>query len=137
MNDPSLFFSHMQEYDKVLRIKGNRPGYIRLNSNDPYENQEWVFINLRIAMAHLLFSNKAAAYPLLNHITEQAALNNNIIPEMYSNKLQLDKVTPNFMNGNIWCNCIRDKGDQYIGTIPMVGYGSGAYLLTLFTYYEK
>ncbi len=58
INDKKLFLSHMDEYDKVLRIKGDRPGYIRLNSADPYENQEWVFINLRIALAHLLFGRK-------------------------------------------------------------------------------
>lgn len=137
LKDKKLFLTHMQEYDKDLRIKGERPGYIRLISADPYENQEWVFINLRIALAHLSFGNKAAAYPLLNFVTQQASVNNNAIPEMYSNKLQMDKVTGNFLPDNIWCNCIRDKGNQYIGTIPMVGFGSAAYILTLFAYYEK
>jgi len=137
INDKKLFLSHMDEYDKVLRIKGNRPGYIRLNSTDPYENQEWVYISLRIANAHLLFGEKNEAAKLLNFVTEQAAVNNNTIPEMYSNKLQMDKVTDDFKSSNIWCNCIRDKDDQYIGTIPMVGYGSAAYILTLFAYYTK
>ncbi len=137
MDNKQLFLSHNEECDKVLRIKGERPGYIRLESSDPYENQEWVFINLRIAMAHLLFKNKAEAFRLLNFVTEQAAANNNLIPEMYSNKLQMDKVTKNFYDANVWCNCIRDKGDQYIGTIPMVGYGAGAYVLSLFGYYGK
>jgi GH15 family glucan-1,4-alpha-glucosidase len=137
MNDKKLFLSHMTEYDKVLRIKGNRPGYIRLNSDDPYENQEWVFINLRIALAHILFGEKSEAAELLNYVTEQAAVNNNVIPEMYSNKLQMDKVTDNYKPNNIWCNCIRDKDNQYIGTIPMVGYGSATYILTLFAYYAE
>jgi GH15 family glucan-1,4-alpha-glucosidase len=137
INDKKLFLSQMDEYDKVLRIKGNRPGYIRLNSSDPYENQEWVFINLRIALAHILFCEKSDAAKLLNFVTEQAAVNNNTIPEMYSNKLQMDKVTDDFESFNIWCNCIRDKDDHYIGTIPMVGYGSAAYILTLYAYYAK
>jgi GH15 family glucan-1,4-alpha-glucosidase len=137
INDKKLFLSHMNEYDKVLRIKGIRPGYIRLNSTDPYENQEWVYINLRIANAHLLFGEKGEAAKLLNFVTEQAAVNNNTIPEMYSNKLQMDKVTNDFKSNDIWCNCIRDKDDQYIGTVPMVGYGSAAYILTLFAYYNK
>ena len=137
INDKKLFLSHMEEYDKVLRIKGNRPGYIRLNSTDPYENQEWVFINLRIALAYILFCEKSDAAKLLNFVTEQAAVNNNTIPEMYSNKLQLDKVTDDFESFNSWCNCIRDKDDHYIGTIPMVGYGSAAYILTLYAYYAK
>ena len=137
MHDKKLFLSHMEEYDKALRIKGTRPGYIRLISADPYENQEWVFINLRIAQAHLLFGQKKEAFQLLNFVTGQAVVNNNTVPEMYSNKLQMEKVTASFLNNNIWCNCIRDKGDQYIGTIPMVGYGSAAYIITLYAYYNK
>ncbi len=137
MNDKKLFLSNMNEYDNVLRIKGERPGYIRLNSNDPYENQEWVFIDLRIALAHLLFGEKAKAFKLINFVTEQAAVNYNTIPEMYSNKLQLEKVTDNFKSFDVWCNCLRDKGNQYIGAIPMIGYGSGAYILTILAYYSK
>ncbi len=137
MNDKKMFLTHMNEYDKVLRIKGDRPGYIRLNTADPYENQEWVFINLRIANAYLLFGDKNNAHKLLNFITEQASLNFNTIPEMISNKLQMDKVTDNFKSNNIWCNCIRNVGNQYIGTIPMVGYGSAAYIITLYAYYSK
>jgi len=137
ITNKKLFLSNMDEYDKVMRIKGERPGYIRLISADPYENQEWVFINLRIAQAHLLFGNKPDAGKLLNFVTEQAAINYNTIPEMYSNKLQMDKVTKEFMGNNFWCNCIRDKDDQYIGTIPMVGYGSAAYILTLYSFYDK
>lgn len=137
ITEKKLFLSHMEEYDKVLRIKGNRPGYIRLSSADPYENQEWVFINLRIALAHLLFGQKSKAAELLNYLTEQASVNNNIIPEMLSNKVQSDKVTEYFKSHDIWCNCIRVKDDLYIGAIPMVGYGSGAYVLTLLAYYGK
>jgi len=137
MTDKQLFLSHMAECDKVLRIKGNRLGYIRLNTTDPYENQEWAFINLRIARAWLLFGEKKEAAKLLDYVTEQAAVNNNTISEMYSNKLQMDKVTDNYKQNNFWCNCIRDKDDQYIGTIPMVGYGSATYILTLFAFYAN
>ncbi|MDD4990629.1 MAG: hypothetical protein PHR83_00225 [Paludibacter sp.] len=137
MTDKQLFLSHMAECDKVLRIKGNRPGYIRLNTADPYENQEWAFINLRIARAWLLFDEKKETAKLLNYVTEQAAVNNNTVSEMYSNKLQMDKVTDNYKQNNFWCNCIRDKDNQYIGTIPMVGYGSATYILTLFAFYTN
>jgi hypothetical protein len=47
----------------------------------------------------------------------------------------MDKVTDNFRQNDIWCNCIRSKDDQYIGTVPMVGYGSATYILSLFAYY--
>jgi len=135
LNDKQLFLSHMKEYDSILRIRGERPGYIRLNTADPYENQEWAFINLRIANAWLLFGGKAVAAEFLDYVTSQAAVNYNTVPEMYSNKLQMDKVTDNFRKNDIWCNCIRSKDDQYIGTVPMVGYGSATYILTLFAYY--
>jgi GH15 family glucan-1,4-alpha-glucosidase len=137
MRDKSLFLSHMAEYDIYMRIQGARPGYIRLNTVDPYENQEWVFINLRLSLAWQLFGQKDVAAKLLNYVTEQAALNYNIIPEMYSNKLQMSKVPEDYMSGNIWCNCIRDKDGQYIGAIPMVGYGSGAYIIALYNFYGK
>jgi hypothetical protein len=137
MRDKSLFTSHMAECDNYLRIKGERPGYIRLNTFDPYENQEWVFINLRIALACQLFGQKEEAAKLLNYVTDQAAENYNTIPEMFSNKLQMDKVPADYYFWNIWCNCIRNKDGQYIGTIPMVGYGSGAYIIALYDYYGR
>jgi len=77
------------------------------------------------------------ASQLIDFVTEQAAVNNNTIPEMYSNKMQMDKVPDSFKGINIWCNCIRDKTDQYIGMVPMVGYGSAAYVLALFDYYSN
>ena len=135
--DKALFNSHVEAYGKTLGIQGDRPGYIRLRSADPYENQEWVFINLRIAYSHLLYGNTPAAYSLINYITEQAALNYNTIPEMISNKMQMNQVTSDFYSNEVWCNCIRQEDGLYIGTIPMVGYGSGAYAISLLAYYEK
>ena len=86
-------------------------------------------------MAYILFGQKQDAETLLNFVTEEAAINFNTIPEMYSNKLQMERVSDNFRQNNVWCNCIRDQDNQYIGTIPMVGYGSGTYILTLFAFY--
>ncbi|SFW85260.1 glycoside hydrolase family 15 protein [Chitinophaga sancti] len=133
--DTSLFKSHMEAYDQRLRIKGERPGYIRLESGDPYENQEWVFINLRIAYAYLKFGSTKAAKPLIDYITEQATVNHNTIPEMISNKSQMDKVATQKREIEVWCNCVRDNSDMYIGMVPMVGYGAGAYTLSLLSFY--
>jgi GH15 family glucan-1,4-alpha-glucosidase len=132
-----LLNSHVEEYDKYLRIKGERDGYIRLNTDDPYENQEWVFIDLRLAVAYLLTGQKEKAEGLIAYLSSQASANFNTIPEMISNRLQMEKVPAEAHGNNIWCNCIRDKDDQYIGEIPMVGYGAGAYVLSLFEYYGK
>ena len=135
ITDKKLFESHMEAYGKILAIKGDRLGYIRLESNDPYENQEWVFLDLRVAYAHLNFENKETAGQLINYFTEQASINYNTLPEMISNKLQMEKVPNRGYRDDIWCNCVRQEGDMYIGMIPMVGYGSGAYTLALLSYH--
>lgn len=137
INDKTLFESHLQANAPALRITGEREGYIRLSSADPYENQEWVFIDLRIAQAHAQFGNKARAYGIINYMTRQASLNNNQLPEMISNEAQMKKVTPNFYQSEVWCNCVRQTDGQYIGMIPMIGYGSAAYILALSAYYQK
>lgn len=137
ITDKNLFLSHLKEYDKVLRIPENRVGYIRLNTNNPYENQEWVFIDLRISLSHIMFGQKEKATEILNYINEQASKNNNIIPEMVSNKKQLSKVTDYFKTFDVWCNCVRTESDLYIGTIPMIGFGAGAYILTILEYYKS
>jgi len=135
MTDKLLFTTHLKGCNRALQIPGDRAGYIRLNGNDPYENQEWVFINLRMAHAFLLFGERDQAAALINHVTIQASHNFNTIPEMYSNKDQMAKIPADFYNWNMWCNCIRKESNQYIGAIPMVGYGSGAYILALYRLY--
>ena len=136
MTNKELFESHMKAYEKVLGIKGDRPGYIRLESKDPYENQEWVFIDLRIAYAHLNFGNKKIAKQLIDYLTEQASHNHNALPEMISNKSQMEKAPIEIHDAmETWCNCVRPESDMYIGMIPMVGYGSGAYSLAILSYY--
>ncbi len=137
ITDKQLFARHMQAYDSTMRIKGPRDGYIRLRSTDPYENQEWVFMNLRIALAHFMLGERNRGYQMTRYLTNQASANFNLLPEMISNKKQMQLVTPEFYQSEVWCNCIRDKDGQYIGMVPMVGYGAGAYLISLLTYYEK
>ncbi len=137
ITDKKLFASHMQAYDSTMRIQGPRDGYIRLRSTDPYENQEWVFMNLRIALAHFILGDRKRGYELTRYLSSQASANFNLLPEMISNEKQMKLVTPEFYQSEVWCNCIRDKDGQYIGMVPMVGYGAGAYLISLLTYYEK
>ena len=86
-------------------------------------------------MARLVFGQKEEAEKLISYVTKQAALNYNTIPEMISNKIQMRKVPEDSYVWNVWCNCIRHEDDLYIGTIPMVGYGSGAYVIALYKYY--
>lgn len=137
IKDKNLFKTHIAAYDKTMRIEGERDGYIRLISADPYENQEWVFMNLRVALSHIKLGDRARAYKMLQHVTDLATINYNTIPEMYSNAKQSEKVTPEFYSSEIWCNCVRKGNHEYIGMVPMIGYGAGAYVISLLEYYKK
>lgn len=115
ISDKKLFLSHMQEYDQHNRInKDPSKGYCRFNSNDSYENQEWPFAGLRVAVAQDHLGSKTEAKKLIDRITLYASRNNNQVPEILSNDLGL-----------------------YRGAIPMVGYGSAAYILAVLDYYSK
>lgn len=89
-------------------------GYKRIDgSGDPYDNNEWVFVDLRIAEQLLRMGRAERADELIDFVTAQAEVNHQLIPELY--------------------NTYADHGPigAYTGAIPMVGYGGGAYMLTL------
>lgn len=110
-----LFATHMQEYDKHNRAVGDKTrGYIRFNSADSYENQEWPFAALRVAVAQKKLGSKAEAKKLIDRVSLYASRNNNHVPEILTNDLCL-----------------------YSGAIPMVGYGAGAYVLAVIAYYNE
>ncbi|MFN8253936.1 MAG: hypothetical protein U0V75_18825 [Ferruginibacter sp.] len=115
VSDKKLFASHMAEYNKHNRAAGDpQKGYIRFNSSDSYENQEWPFAGLRVAVAQKKLGSPVIAKQLISRITSYAARNNNQVPEILSNDLGL-----------------------YKGAIPMVGYGSAAYILALMAFYKN
>jgi GH15 family glucan-1,4-alpha-glucosidase len=115
ITDPKLFASHMKEYDTHNRVMNDASrGYIRFNSEDSYENQEWPFAGLRVSVAQKKMGNKAEAKRLIDRITMFANKNNNLIPEILSNDLSM-----------------------YRGAIPMVGYGAGAYILAVLSFYKN
>lgn len=117
IKDKSMFVSHMNEYNKHLKVNekyGKDRGYIRFNSEDSYENQEWPFANLRVAVAQNHFGLKTEAKKNIDRITSFAEKNYNLIPEIITN-----------------------DEEAYSGAIPMVGYGSGAYVLAILEYYNQ
>ncbi|HEY6953643.1 MAG TPA: hypothetical protein VI385_00290 [Flavisolibacter sp.] len=115
ISDRQLFLSHMKVYDRHNRInKDPSKGYCRFNSNDSYENQEWPFAGLRVAVAQNHLGSRVEAKKLIDRITSFAGRNNNQVPEILSNDLGL-----------------------YRGAIPMVGYGSAAYIIAVLDYYSK
>ncbi len=109
IQDKKLFSTHMKEYNRHLRaVQDDKRGYIRFNSSNSYENQEWPFAGLRVAVAQLKLGNKKEAAKLINRITAFASRNNNQIPEILDNETNI-----------------------YKGAIPMIGYGAGAYIIAV------
>lgn len=90
-----------------LRTPVNR-GYFRNDDGDGYDSQEWVFIDLRIASALRRMGRTDEAEELLAWVTAQADANYGLHAELYH----------------------RDNAD-YVGAVPMVGFGAGAYMLAL------
>ncbi len=104
----AMFSSHLREYERALGITTG-PGFSRINKGDWYETAEWILLDLRVASAMHRFNNTKRAAELLTWVTDQAEINFNLIPELYDGKTSF-----------------------YDGAVPMVGFGAGAYVTTLF-----
>lgn len=104
----SLLPSHLKEYNQVLHLPEAWRGYSRINQGDDYETSEWIMLNLRAASAMEENHDRAGARRLAGWVTAQARRNYDLLPEEYSRKT--------------WA---------YDGAVPMVGFGAGAYVLTL------
>ncbi len=113
LNDKKLFNSNYNEYEKGLRIDKRR-GFSRLNNPDWYTISEWPFLDLRMAIGLNNFGRKTEAKYLIDAITGYAKLNFNFIAELYDY-----------------------KDENYGGAVPMIGYGAGAYILSINNYYNK
>jgi len=108
--DP-IYTGTMTQYSKLLTAFG---GYRRLepqlsligeSSASEYDLSEWILLDLRIAQSWRRMGNVAQAETLLNKVTETAAVNDNLIPELF------------------------DDNGSYTGVVPMVGYGAGAWMI--------
>ena len=83
-------------------------GFMRDQTGGSYDSQEWVFVDLRVGARLRLGGNSAFSTNLFAWNTQQSADNFGEISELYS----------------------PTTGD-YEGSPPMVGFGAGAYILTL------
>jgi MYXO-CTERM domain-containing protein len=89
-------------------------GYKRVEgSNDQYDTDEWILIDLRASDAFRRAGDIAKADQLLDWVTAQASVNYDLLPELYNTRTSSGAI------------------GAYSGSIPMVGYGAGAYQLTL------
>jgi GH15 family glucan-1,4-alpha-glucosidase len=112
LKNRNLFNAHRKVHEKYLRVPGPRRGFRRVNGGDGYDRAEWVFLDMRIASALIMFGERKKALRLIDWVTTQSHLNNNLIAELYG-----------------------ERTSAYEGAVPMVGFGAGAYLLALTDYY--
>ena len=100
--------------DAMSYLQTPAGGYKRLEgSQDQYDTDEWILIDLRASAAFRRADQAEKADQLLGWVTAQASANNNLLPELYNTRTSSGQI------------------GAYSGSIPMVGYGAGAYLMTL------
>ncbi len=97
----------LEMFGTNLKVPSGR-GFFRNDDGGWYDNQEWVFTDLRASCAFRLAGRSTIADKLLGWVTSQALFNHGMIAELYH----------------------PDTGD-YEGETPMVGFGAGAYILAL------
>ncbi|MEZ4402126.1 MAG: hypothetical protein R3B06_19015 [Kofleriaceae bacterium] len=83
-------------------------GYRRNDDGGPYDEREWIAVDLWLADALREAGRAGEADALVAWVTAQARLNFDVLPENF------DKVTADFQ-----------------GEVPMVGFGAGAYVSSL------
>jgi GH15 family glucan-1,4-alpha-glucosidase len=107
---------------KLLKVRSGGFRRVRSNYTDPriyeywYERQEFLFVDLAVAELLRNLGRKTEGDAMLKRITNKAAADHNIIPEMYV---------------ALPCKLFPGKIGDPTGAIPMVGYGAGAYILHL------
>jgi GH15 family glucan-1,4-alpha-glucosidase len=113
VTDRSIIDRTMQKMELLKTASG---GYRRVRGDSNYEKQEFLFINFMMVRLNYRLARTADANQMLTRMVEKACLDNCLIPEMYVSEKNSEFV------GEI--------GDP-TGAIPMVGYGAGAYIVTL------
>ena len=115
-NTTDIYSGTLEQYDVIRTEFG---GYRRLDPElsltgesaaTVYDTREWVMMDLRIGDAWLKSNAPDGAQQaanLLNTVTDLAAVNDNLIAELYD-----------------------PETGAYEGAIPMVGYGAGAWMMS-------
>lgn len=100
--------------DLFNHLRVDSGGFKRNNDGlSSYDNNEWILVDLRISDALRRAGRASEADGYLGQIVQKAAVNFFLLPELYN-----DTATDGAIG-------------KYFGSIPMVGYGAGAYLLTI------
>ena len=100
--------------DLMGKLKVDSGGYKRNDDGlSSYDNNEWILVDLRIANALRRADRGADADGIIAHVVQKAAANFYLVPELYNDTAA---------DGQI---------GVYAGSIPMVGYGGGAFAITM------
>ncbi|MED5372506.1 MAG: glycoside hydrolase family 15 protein [Myxococcota bacterium] len=103
------FASSYAAWNDGLRVPHGK-GFARNDDGDLYDSHEWLMIDLRVAEALRRACREDEAAELEDWITAQAQQNKLIVPELFD----------------------PDNAD-YAGPAPMMGFGSGLYVLQMHT----
>ncbi|NPV02093.1 MAG: glycoside hydrolase family 15 protein [Brevinematales bacterium] len=105
MVDKKVAQTTLDAIEKYLKM-AKSPGFFRNDDNTWYDFQEWVMVDLRIAVAYYSMGNTARAYEIVRWIVDNAKANFYLIPEL-----------------------LEQKNQSYQGAIPMAGFGAGVYII--------
>ena len=100
--------------DVLGRLRVESGGFKRNDDGkSSYDNNEWIMIDMRMADALWRAGREGEAAGIMQMIIDKASVNYYLLPELY--------------------NAVRADGavGKYAGSTPMVGYGGGAYVLTM------
>lgn len=98
--------------DLLEKMRVQSGGYKRNDDGlSSYDNNEWILVDFRVAGAYRRYGDNAKADGIVAHVVQKAKANFYILPELY--------------------DATSAKIGAYTGAIPMVGYGGGAYIMTI------
>lgn len=109
--DGEISLNTFNAIKEKLGIK-NTKGFKRNDDGDYYDEQEWVFIDLRVSNALKIMGKDKEGNSIKEWVIAQAKENFFIIPELFN----------------------KENGD-YEGSAPMIGYGAGVFILSFFEDY--
>jgi GH15 family glucan-1,4-alpha-glucosidase len=137
--DSSMAKGTMRALSEHLAMGNGSPGFLRnddgagtTNPHPWYDDQEWVVIDLRMAAAMAVMGEAlgdptltANAEVVVDWITALARENADLIGELLSDGVYTAEDDADHTNLG-W-----DNGYEYQGSVPMCGFGPGAYILAL------
>jgi GH15 family glucan-1,4-alpha-glucosidase len=121
VTDPGVIRSTVDRM-KLLKVASGGYRRVRGTYTDPaifeywYEQEEFVFVDLSLAEVYRRMGRTAEADAMLKRVVDKAAVDHNLIPEMY---VAVD------------CKLFHGSLGDPTGALPMAGYGAGAYILHL------